>query len=163
LSPIPWEKLIEGIEKCLRNSQRLFSSAETLVLKEEFIPAICLFILALEEIGKGIFLLRYLKAKKDVPDSQWKKYRYGSQAHIRKLEEVRKFTGLTVGDWSSALNQIKLNGFYVDWIENKWRSPEESSPIITIMELHLALLREHTKEAWNQLEKELSLQLKQKQ
>jgi len=161
LSPIPWEKLIEGIEKCLRNSQRLFSSAEILVLKEELVPAICLFILTLEEIGKGVFLLRYLKAKKDVPDSQMKKYFYGGKkAHILKLEEVRKFTGLTVKDWSLALNQIKLDGFYVDWIENKWLSPDESSPVITIMNpLYLPLLRRHTKEALDQLEKEFSLQI----
>ena len=47
-----------------------------------------------------------------------------------------------------------------NWMENKWRSPDESSPIVTIMKpLYLALLMRHTKEAWNQLEEEFSLQV----
>jgi AbiV family abortive infection protein len=91
MSLIHSSKIKEGLLKCLEYSRRLISGADELQKRNEDATAVCLAIIAQEEIGKTIFLLRHMKNKEDVTCTEWEKYSKGRDAHINKLREFREF------------------------------------------------------------------------
>jgi len=161
MSFIPSSKIKEGLLKCLKHSRRLISGAEELEKQSEHANAVCLAIIAEEEIGKGVFLLRHLKIKKGITRDEWKKYSKERSAHINKLREFREFFKKLPKkrDYKidvNLLQKIKVGGFYVDWKDDNWYVFDESDLATRVGLLMIAFrLIDKARYAWASLNEEV--------
>lgn len=146
LFPISWQKLGEGAKLCFENAITLSECIR--VISEEYRSiASFLSILAMEETGKGIALMKNYEKKNDLTENEWKKISRSRNAHIEKLKIVHQtlldpYSLLLPHDLSVKLDEIeefkkksrklaeevnkfKLDYLYVDWNEkeNQWISP----------------------------------------
>lgn len=141
--PIPWQKLREGAKLCRDNAVTLAECA-LYIFKEYPTIASFLTILAMEEIGKGIFLLGDYEKGNDLTEKEWKKLSKGRNAHIRKLkivhtalklsvklEEIKEFQH-KLSSIAKQVNELKLEYFYVDWNEKEkqWMSPTKKEAFV---------------------------------
>lgn len=76
-------ELKNGIELCLDNGKRLLDDAVLLQENRKYQTAIPLFILAYEEINKGVFLEHKLHKKEEVSDDEYDKI-FGGRSHSTK-------------------------------------------------------------------------------
>ena len=131
MSYIPSSRIKEGLLKCLKLSRRLISGAEELYEQNEFANAVCLTIIAQEEIGKGVFLIKHLINKEDITEKEWKRYSRTAKAHKNKLREFREFVKKIPKKRHykidvASLQRIREGGFYVDWKDENWYVFDES-------------------------------------
>ena len=144
--PIPHRELDKGIKLSLENAERLIRDAEILYDNGRYSSASYLAIVALEEEGKTLLLLRNLLDRKDITAKQWKKGKFTK--HIKKINAVEEIISKTarklmmkVGDerekqvqpavMARYLRRDKDECLYVDWdfetrktqITDKWKSP----------------------------------------
>lgn len=147
---IPKERLAEGARKCRDNAIMLTTSA-AVTFGEYPVVASFLTILALEEVGKGISLLKSHKKGNDVTEREWEKLT-DRKAHARKLrvlhssltdpysllephemsvqlEEIKEFVH-RAGDLARQVSELKLNYLYVAWDEGtkQWIAPNQRQP-----------------------------------
>lgn len=135
---IPLDRICEGITLCYCNAQRLVEAARYYRkcryerggaidprLMQEATYGSCsgLAVLAIEEIGKGLFLFEKYQKCNDVTDNEWKQYSAAPSAHLKKIEKVQELLGSETPEISKQMNDIKKRDIYVDWIDDDWRSP----------------------------------------
>jgi AbiV family abortive infection protein len=134
---IPKTRIRKGIRLCYGNAERLLNGAKAILNCQYVGPGSIntsyhrdlkysswcgLVILAIEEIGKGYFLLQKYQSKQDVSNGEWESLTRGGNAHIRKIEEAKKLLNLTSRSFAKKLNRIKQRDVYVDW-KNGWQDP----------------------------------------
>ena len=149
INDIHYSKISEGIQKCINHSERLISGADELQKQNESANAMCLAIIAQEEIGKAIFLWNHLKKHKDITNKEYKRFFEGKKAHIVKLNTFREYCKKLpqknllriCGD---ALQKFKETGFYVNWENGHWYIFEESelATRVTLITLAFRLIGE---------------------
>jgi AbiV family abortive infection protein len=137
MSFIPYSEIKEGFLKCLKHSQRLIAGAEELQDQNEFANAVPLVIIAQEELGKAVFLLKHVKSRKNISYDEWEKYSKGKKAHINKLREFREFVKKLPRKKqyrfdADSLQEFKELGFYVDRKDGKWYVYDESDLVIRV-------------------------------
>jgi AbiV family abortive infection protein len=86
--PIPNSELKEGIQLSIENAARLIIDAETLYNNKRHVSASYLSIVALEEEGKAIILLRKFLENNDVTEKYWKKNLEDHQSKIVAVQDV---------------------------------------------------------------------------
>lgn len=131
MSYIPYSKISEGIQKCINHSERLISGADELQKQNDVANAMCLAIIAQEEIGKAIFLWDKLRKHEGITSEEFKRFFKGVKAHKVKLNTFRDYCKKLPqrkpfeidGD---TLQRIKEEGFYVNWENGDWYIFEES-------------------------------------
>jgi len=144
LSYIPHQKLKEGAELCLDNAACLVSVAKD-IPKEYSSVAAFLSILAMEEVGKGIVLIKKYDEGSDLEEKEWKKLATGRNAHKYKLEvvatslidpysvlkphdlspkmqNIKEFQHATQ-ERAAQIDRFKQDQLYVNWKDGKWSSP----------------------------------------
>jgi AbiV family abortive infection protein len=144
--PIPVKKLGVGAELCRDYAVKLAECALENLGKYPTI-AFSLIIVALEEVGKGIFLLENFEKGNELTEAEWKRISYGAKAHRKKLKivhtalidpysvlkphelsvklkEYKEFQHIE-GRVTKQIYDLKLNSLYVDWKgdKNQWGSP----------------------------------------
>lgn len=143
--PIPYQKLVEGAELCRDNAAMLAACASDIYGKSPNISSF-LAVLALEEVAKGVALLKSYEKGKDFTKEEWSELTM-RDAHRKKLEIVHEilvdpYSVLSPHDLSVKIGEIdkfrknaekiakqiqrlKLACLYVDWNkkENRWKSP----------------------------------------
>ena len=132
MSFIPYSKISEGLQKCVKHSERLISGADELQKQNENANAMCLAIIAQEEIGKAIFLWNHLKKHKNITNKEYKLFFETKKAHIVKLNTFREYCKklpqkkpFKIG--GDSLQKWKEKGFYVNWEDGHWYIFEESN------------------------------------
>jgi AbiV family abortive infection protein len=156
LFPIPCEKLGEGAKLCRDNAATLALCALD-VFENHSAIASFLTILAFEEVGKGIALIKKYEKGDGLTEEEWKqlsKYRDAHKRKLRivhtalidpysvlsphelsvKLEEIKEFEPIA-NDISEQIHKLKLDYLYVDWDEkeNRWLSPNERKTYDLVM------------------------------
>ena len=142
-------ELEEGIKLSIENAERLIRDAEILCESYRCPSASYLAIVALEEEGKALMLLRNLLNNKDITFKQWKKGKFTN--HIKKINAVEEMISrrtrklrMKIGEerWKQVqpallaryLRRNKDDYLYVDWdfetrktqITDKWKSPSKN-------------------------------------
>lgn len=134
---------IEGALKTVRNAQQLCDEAELLHRHKMFARSYALSHLAREEVGKSAMLFKV--AIDLLLDNQidWKKVDRRFRSHKEKIKNDRVLTFLLFGHMEvegrkldpkvlfnsgtvEYTNARKNASLYVDWVEGKFLSPEES-------------------------------------
>jgi AbiV family abortive infection protein len=108
---IPNKKLVEGAELCRDNAVMLATTAAD-IFDEHPVVGSFLSILALEEVGKGICLLKKHETGNDLEENEWNELAKWGCAHERKLKAVDvalrdPYSLLKPHDLSVQLEQIK--------------------------------------------------------
>jgi AbiV family abortive infection protein len=146
LFPIPYQKLVEGATLCRDNAAMLSECALDIFEKYPSISSF-LTVLAIEETGKGLALLKKYEKGDDFKEKEWKKLTEDRKAHRRKLkivhtalvdpysvlsphklsvkiEEIKEFQH-KANIIAKQVNKLKLDYLYVNWNEkqNRWMLP----------------------------------------
>lgn len=82
---IPFPKLAEGIERCLKQAEMLVDSSSLLYKAKKYPACIALSILGTEETAKIKMLLERRDKSRDVTEKDWLEMTRGSAAHKVKL------------------------------------------------------------------------------
>jgi AbiV family abortive infection protein len=144
MSYIPHQKLKEGAKLCLDNAVCLVSVADQIAEEYSSIASF-LSILAMEEIGKGIALIKKYDEGSNLEEKEWKNLAKGSNAHKNKLkvvqtalidpysllkphqlspklQDIEEFQHRTQ-EQATQIDHFKQEQLYVDWKDGKWISP----------------------------------------
>jgi AbiV family abortive infection protein len=144
LSYIPHQKLKEGAKLCLDNATCLVSVAKDIPNEYSSVAAF-LSILAMEEVGKGIVLIKKYDEGSDLEEKEWKNLVKGPNAHKYKLgvvhtslidpysvlkphdlspkmQDIKEFQYATQ-ERAAQIDRFKQDQLYVDWKDGKWISP----------------------------------------
>ena len=145
---IPCQKLGEGAKLCRNNAATLALCASDIFEKYSTIASF-LTILAFEEVGKGIALIKKYEKGDGLTEKEWKQLSKFGDAHKRKLkilhialidpysvlpphelsvklEEIKEYKPIA-SDIAEQIHKLKLDYLYVNWDEkeNQWVSPIE--------------------------------------
>jgi AbiV family abortive infection protein len=143
---IPKQRLVEGARMCRDNACMLTKSVADAFEKHPVVASF-LTILALEEIGKGVSLLKAHKKGNDLTENEWTKLTTDRKAHTLKLRvlheslidpysllephemsvqlgEIKEFMHQT-SELAKQVNELKLNYLYVGWKREteQWTTP----------------------------------------
>ena len=130
----------EGANLSIRNSWRLFRSAEVLFTEKDYASAVALAVLALEENGKYLTLIPILERVE--LEKKWKAVR----THTCKTKELNAYLALLkllpeerlskeevagdidrTFDVQKMIDVLKQKGFYVDCVgAGRWQYPPET-------------------------------------
>ncbi|HDR1920103.1 TPA: AbiV family abortive infection protein [Pasteurella multocida] len=136
-------ELIEGALKTVRNAQQLCDESELLYQHKMFARSYALSHLAREEIGKSAMLFKVAIDCLLGNQIDWKKVDRRFRSHKEKIMNDRALTFLLFGHMKAEgrkldpnilfnsgtveyMNARKNASIYVDWMEGKFISPEES-------------------------------------
>ena len=171
--PIPVTKLVEGAKLCRDYAITLATCASENSKKYPVI-AFSIMILALEEVGKAIFLLENFEKNNELSEAEWKRIS-GKKAHVKKLKivhtalidpySVLKPHELSIrlkenkqyqhfeGIMGKDIYEIKLDCLYVDWKGDKsqWETPIQKksynvNEALKILQTAIYLLSEKIRE-----------------
>ena len=90
---IPYDEIPRGIVLSLKNSDRLRTDAEILAKAERYNSAIPLITLAVEELGKALWLSEYFEKKASIPQ---KEGRFIFRDHKQRIDKVLDYVKDTV-------------------------------------------------------------------
>jgi len=147
-SSIPWEKLGDGMKLSLENATRLMNDAELLLTNKRSASALPLLVMAWEEIGKAVLLLKNYKNRIDVEGATLKEiFRshhakqtaiihnrdiLGEKPYIQSIEMEKKL--------KASLRWTKETvGLYVDWNRKQgWSCPRDDRTPLDITQFMYA-------------------------
>lgn len=140
--PIPSKSCQEGSGLCLNNAIRLSQDTRLLYKNERYLTSYCLATLALEEIAKGVELLKASKNGKDITKTKWtelkahkEKIRIGRKVAMQSFEErfrliLKRLKTLPKEKYdevdlilADTYKWLKEKFLYVDWDQNNWTAP----------------------------------------
>lgn len=126
------EQCFVGLEKSLRNAEYLIEDATLLFNKGSFGYSVALSVLAIEECGKALLLDAVYKGKtkldKELFNIVFKKHVVKLYTSFFELALSERFTDAEIEyikTLSPTLDQIKQRGFYVDFLNGKWITPQD--------------------------------------
>jgi AbiV family abortive infection protein len=135
------ERIPEGIQICVKNSDRHFADSRILFSTHSYQSATTSALLAAEECVKVMVLLKHYKQKSGtaLSEEEFKKYfRSGGSVHdIRLSEFYRLFHESIAGTlgqkfrwpahmakfWGRFMQEYKNRMIYADWLDDRWHNP----------------------------------------
>ena len=124
---------VTGIEKSFENALALIEDAKLLLKKGSFGHSVALSMLAIEECGKAMFLVSVYDEETEL-DKQT--FHMMFRNHVSKLylpllelalsKNFPKVDVEYIKTLAPTLNLVKQRGLYVNFLEGKWVTPQDS-------------------------------------